>query len=218
MPKRETPITIGVASPTMARPIERRVWPGQVVPLFDVPLQVTTRGQIFVCSSGRLPLRDCAATYLIFDRVLEFVIDERRFLDECFRVIRPGGTLAGFVPNASGFGQVDIVNAARYVNDIIKRGPPLPEISESGWRKHFTCREMQVLLTNSGFRSMSISSRGTLRREAATARRLISRTISQEPRERLFDPDFTEHESVNPAAGRVRNWRGAVLSFEALRP
>jgi SAM-dependent methyltransferase len=44
-------------------------------------------------ADGTVPLEDASVDAVISTQVLEHVTDPRRYLDECFRVLRPGGRL-----------------------------------------------------------------------------------------------------------------------------
>jgi SAM-dependent methyltransferase len=50
--------------------------------------------QVIIGPDGTLPLPDADVDLVLSTQVLEHVGDPARYLDECFRVLRPGGTLA----------------------------------------------------------------------------------------------------------------------------
>lgn len=55
---------------------------------------------VWADAQRRLPFRDETFDVVVAGEVLEHLADPRAFIDEAFRVLRPGGTLVGSIPNA----------------------------------------------------------------------------------------------------------------------
>lgn len=147
------------------------------MPLYRLPVTGTIDSNLFVTSSDALPLRDGSISQLELAPLLEFILNETALLNECHRVLRPGGFLSGTVPNATGFGSIDTINLLRYARDVIKRGPPLPELAESGWRRHFSAVELFALLMETGFTEVKIAAIGAVGPEINVGRRLARRWV-----------------------------------------
>jgi ubiquinone/menaquinone biosynthesis C-methylase UbiE len=94
--------------------------------------------------------------------VLEHVVDERRTLDEIYRVLRPGGQLIVTVPHKGWFGFLDIDNLVylfagafpalhRYLRRtrMERIGDEKPGYGD--WHRHYSLSDVRALLDNSRF-------------------------------------------------------------------
>lgn len=88
-------------------------------------------------SGGRFPFPDATFAHLFHTEVIEHVFETREFLNECYRVIAPGGTMFFSVPFQARYHYIP--------NDF--------------WR--FTPASLQRLAANAGFEEIAIQSRGT---------------------------------------------------------
>lgn len=153
---------------------------GQVTPLFRVPVTIMIDGRSALCQSGRLPVGPASLGQLALENALEFAVDDAAVLQEAHRVLVPGGMLTIVVPNRSGFGALDVFNAFRYVCDVTKRGPALPEIAETGWRRHYAASEITSMLSDAGFAGIRCDARGVAGHELRIAGRLLRRLVSED--------------------------------------
>lgn len=163
------------------------MWEEQPVPLFRLPVAGTIAFHRFVTGADSIPVRDDSVSQVELAPLLEFVLDEITLLTECYRVLQPGGSISGVVPNATGFGSIDMINLLRYSRDVIKRGPPLPELAESGWRRHFSADELFALLRETGFSEVEIEGTGTIGPEIRIGRQLARRWVQGRPSQALED-------------------------------
>ena len=147
---------ISLANLAVHQVFARPSGPGQVVPLYLAPLCASFNGMEVICGSRSLPFRDGACDVVRLAGTLALVIDEIRLLEECFRILRPGGTLCGHAPNARGLGHLDLVNLARYFMDVTRKSPPLSELREAGWRKHYAHEDLRHVLDVSGFAEITV--------------------------------------------------------------
>lgn len=82
---------------------------------------------------------------------LEHVLREEELLAEIGRVVRPGGVLELRVPAAGPLAGFDAMNLTRYLIDVTHIGRRPIETSEIGWRKHYSERDLAMMLDKAGF-------------------------------------------------------------------
>ncbi len=192
--------------------VEQRRDASQTVPLYRIPFWATVDDHAVICGSEFLPFRDESFEDVDTHSILAFTIDEARLLDECFRVIRPGGKVTGMVPNKKGFGHIDATNLARYVADVVKKGPRLPELLESGWRKHYSTNEVIDLLQGAGFDVVSVATMGMLAGEASRSVNVVERWLDGRGR----SPHAADETPLRKSA-MSRLIEGSSIVFEARR-
>jgi hypothetical protein len=137
------------------------VHPGQDSPLYRAPAVAIIGGRTITCQKTRLPFRSAALEHMRIERLLEYAIDDQALIAEVARVLAPGAGLSLSVPNTRGVGRLDWRNIHRYAADVTGRLELLPELAESGWRRHYTAGEIASLLGEFGFRQ--IITRSTVR-------------------------------------------------------
>jgi predicted SAM-dependent methyltransferase len=83
---------------------------------------VTPRADVFIDITKPLPLPDGVADAVYSEEVIEHVDREvgQRMLKECFRILKPGGTLRLTTPSLDYFmgGAISSVEAVQQINDI----------------------------------------------------------------------------------------------------
>ncbi|MCC6943742.1 MAG: methyltransferase domain-containing protein [Thermomicrobiales bacterium] len=206
-------LRLDVADLEALPPRPRDGWTRQTVPLFQLPLAGKVGTRSFVTGTNAIPLRSGSVDSIELGPLLEFILDEATLVRECARVLRAGGILRGCVPNARGFGAFDSINVMRYARDVIGRGPALPELAESGWRRHYAGGEVASLLHESGFEEIEIASVGLLGSEMKMGWHLLGRWVrgSTEPLNRPRSQSWPEGGMPAPA-----NWTiGSTLLFQA---
>ena len=73
------------------RPYERLF--GQTVTYVGADLKGNDLADIYLEADGSVPQPDCSFDMVLSTQVLEHVLDPARYLQECFRVLRPGGSI-----------------------------------------------------------------------------------------------------------------------------
>ncbi len=104
------------------------------------------RGKPFTPPVNVWPVETGAYDAVLIDEDLALVVDDEAAIAEAARALRPGGTLVARVPNAGVLAGLDAFNAYRYVRDITRRGPKLPETRAVGWRRHYRADDLRELL------------------------------------------------------------------------
>ncbi len=205
-------------APDAARSLIRvQAFEGQVTPLWRVPLEIIINGNHLRCQSHQLPLRSESLRHIDMENALEFVIDDARLLREAHRVLIPGGTLEVAVPNNAGFGVVDAFNAFRYVVDVTGRGPELPEIAETGWRRHYSRTELERALREAGFALDGSASSGIGGSELGLAVQLCRRWLGNSGP--AFKDDGASSASISHRLERtLPAFLGARLHVRAHKP
>jgi 2-polyprenyl-3-methyl-5-hydroxy-6-metoxy-1,4-benzoquinol methylase len=95
-----------------------------------------------VAPTESIPYRDEAFDVVVCLDVLEHVEDERRSLDELFRVLRPGGTLVLTTPHCGLFSFLDPANILRRVGR-----------SDQPRHRHYSVNDLRALLDASNWQS-----------------------------------------------------------------
>lgn len=94
---------VGAGGPTF---LTRLVQRGVMVLAGDIELEaaraVRPTPAVVLDASRTLPLRDESLAGLFLGELIEHVFDTRGLLDECHRVLRPGGSLVLTTPNLAG--------------------------------------------------------------------------------------------------------------------
>lgn len=127
----------------------------------EIAWKATTISGVVSVSAGRLPFAEGAFDHLVLADLLEYVRDEKVALAEARRILRPGGRLSVLVPYHGPTTWLDSANWHRYLHDLSGSKVLLPELSESGWRRHYRRTELQMLVSGSGFAIASLDQRGT---------------------------------------------------------
>ncbi|MGC4105598.1 MAG: hypothetical protein QM753_04475 [Thermomicrobiales bacterium] len=83
--------------------------------------------------------------------VLEHVYDEQAFLAECARLLGPDGTLRLRVPIDGLTGWLDALNMFRYLAETSGLAPEPKEPEPTGWHRHYRQRDLDRILTETGF-------------------------------------------------------------------
>lgn len=95
------------------------------------------------CEGESLPLKDESVDALVFTDVLEHVDDERKTIQEIFRVMKEGAYMSLSVPHKGTFHFLDVENIKYYIGSVIKGK------KESGIpHKHYTLTELNTLLAD----------------------------------------------------------------------
>ncbi|MBX3070284.1 MAG: hypothetical protein KF883_07325 [Thermomicrobiales bacterium] len=209
-------LRLDVADLEALPPRPRDGWTRQTVPLFQLPLAGKVGTGSFATGTNAIPLRSGSVDSVELGPLLEFILDESALLRECARVLRAEGILRGLVPNARGFGIFDSINVMRYARDVIGRGPALPELAESGWRRHYAAGEMTSLLRESGFAEVEIASVGFLGSEMKLGWHLLGRWVrgSAEPLNQPMSQPWPEGGTPSRASWTM----GSTLLFQARKP
>ena len=137
-------------------------------------------------------------------------------LAEIARILAAGGQLLLTVPNASGFGRLDVMNLYRYFSDITHLGDELPELSETGWRRHYTPAELEEMVNLAGFRQVHLRSGGMVGNEIRTARALVRRVLLSDRSAPLFEP-ASQRQARCASSDRWLRGRGSALTVTAIR-
>lgn len=206
-----------IADPRHVPPTPQHRDDVQVVPLYRLPVAGVVDDVRFVSGSEWLPLRTASFQRVSLGPLLEFLVTDDRLIGECYRVLLPGGSIQGVVPNMRGLGVLDSINLMRYARDVIGHGPALPELAESGWRRHYAIEDLQLLLSDSGFSEIQIRSCGIASSELRLGKQLAMRWLTGE----LGTPLVADRaEGIPPAASQSaqRHVLGARLRFQATKP
>jgi SAM-dependent methyltransferase len=92
-----------------------------------------------------LPFADETFDAVILHETLEFMVDDRRGVEEAARVLKPGGWFIARIPGSGPLAWLDAFNLYRYVNETLLPGDPLPETQAMGWRRHYGPRDIQAI-------------------------------------------------------------------------
>jgi len=110
----------------------------------------THKGVNFVLAKGeRLPFKNDFFDVVVMGDVLEHVENERKALDEAYRVLRTGGTLVLSVPHKGLFGFIDSFNMKFYFPRLYKLwkgrnyNPDAYRIQP--WHRHYSIEDLQKL-------------------------------------------------------------------------
>jgi ubiquinone/menaquinone biosynthesis C-methylase UbiE len=108
------------------------------------------KGVKFVLAKGeRLPFKDDFFDAVVMGEVLEHVEDERKTLNEVYRVLKPGGTLILSVPHKGLFGFIDSFNLKFHFPRLYRlwKGKNYsPEIYKiQPWHRHYSLRDLTRL-------------------------------------------------------------------------
>ncbi len=158
---RPVAMTLTVSSNVNPGPYRACWHEGQVTPLHRLPVVAILGEHRIICASRRLPFAPQSVLSITAGALFEFIIDDQALLAEIARVLIPGGKLRLSVPNARGLGQLDTLNAFRYINDTIHRGQQPADLAEIGWRRHYHPHEIESMLMQQGFGDVQIDSHGT---------------------------------------------------------
>ncbi len=173
------------------------------MPLFRLPIVVSSGSWRAIGSSHALPFRSRSVQNVVCHNAIELIIDDQKLIEEMARVLSPGGTLTLTVPNARGLGHFDALNAMRYARDIRKMSRSLADLAESGWRRHYHPSDIQNLLKEAGLLIQSISSTGGLSENLRVIRAVLAES-------RGTVPSGTEKSSwlIDPRLIRTAKFRG----------
>jgi SAM-dependent methyltransferase len=104
------------------------------------------RGGPFTPPVKAWPVETGAYDALLIDDELALVVDDEAAIGEAARALRSGGLALLRVPNAGVLAWLDPFNAYRYVRDVTRRGPKLPETRGVGWRRRYGAGDLRELL------------------------------------------------------------------------
>ena len=127
----------------------------------DIAWKATTDAGVISVAAKHLPFADGIFDQLVLADLLEYVRDERAVLAEVSRVLAHDGRLTILAPYHGPTTWLDGANWHRYLHDLTGSDSLLPELAESGWRRRYRRSDLEVLLTDSGFRLGSVDQRGT---------------------------------------------------------
>ena len=105
------------------------------------------------------PQPDADVDVVVLYDQLAHVVDDEAAIAEAARVIKPGGRLLVRVPLAGPLAWLDSFNLFRYLRDFTKRGESLAETRGIGWRRHYSRRDLTLLLGDQ-FRVQAVASEG----------------------------------------------------------
>lgn len=103
-------------------------------------------GVYLQCDATRIPLPDQSFDGVLFLDVLEHLPDERGAVEEIARLLRPGGTLTLSVPYKGPLAWLDSLNLYARLVQRTGRGRFPPEIAATGRHRHYSVRDVKVLL------------------------------------------------------------------------
>ena len=110
----------------------------------------THKGVKFVLAKGeKIPFANNYFDTIIMGDVLEHVENERKTLNEVYRVLKPGGTLVLCVPHKGLFGFVDSFNLKFYFPNLYKLwkgknyNPKVYKIQP--WHRHYSIEDLKRL-------------------------------------------------------------------------
>ncbi|HEU5430288.1 MAG TPA: hypothetical protein VFU81_01420 [Thermomicrobiales bacterium] len=104
------------------------------------------RGEPFTPPVKAWPVQTSVYDAALIDDDLALTVDDEAAIAEAARALRPGGIVLLRVPNAGVLAWLDPFNVYRYVRDITRRGPKLPETRGVGWRRRYGARDLRELL------------------------------------------------------------------------
>jgi hypothetical protein len=98
-----------------------------------------------------LPFSDNSITSIDALDILEHVTDEEAWLEECARVLIPGGSIRIQVPRQGATSWFESLNIYRYAVDVLNRGHDPREIKLTGWHRQYTVTDLRTMLEYTGF-------------------------------------------------------------------
>jgi SAM-dependent methyltransferase len=104
------------------------------------------RGEPFTPPVKAWPIETGVYDAVLIGDDLALVVDDEAAIAEAARALRPGGMLLLRVPNAGVLAWLDAFNVYRYVRDVTRRGPKLPETRGIGWRRRYGAGDLRELL------------------------------------------------------------------------
>lgn len=129
-----------------------------------------------------LPFADGTFDGVVLHETLEFMIDDRRGVEEAFRVLRPGGWFVTRVPTEGRLAWVDAFNIYRYFNETLTRGSILPEAIPTGWRRHYGPRDIEAIVARVSVENLAEYRSGGWLTDAVYAGALLTtRLIAKNP-------------------------------------
>jgi SAM-dependent methyltransferase len=137
------------------------------------------------CPHTALALPDGSVQSVEVRGVLEVVRDDRTLFKELARIVAPGGRIRICVPNAGLVAGFDSVNLYRYVADTTHRGIWIPEVTEVGFRRHYSERDLTTALTDTFVVERSWTT-GTVLPELAQISALLGLTLVQQMADRFL--------------------------------
>jgi SAM-dependent methyltransferase len=141
-----------------AQPGARKRPKGEL-PAITRPLRLTMNCGKVIARSEALPFRASSIDSAICLDVLEFVRNDEGLVDEIARVLSPRGTLVVRVPATGPLAGIDAFNLMHYLVDVTRRGAKPFEISELGWRRHYSLSALESLLDRRQFRIVRVERR-----------------------------------------------------------
>lgn len=123
--------------------------------------RATTAAGVVSIASSRMPFADGSFEAVVLSDLLEYVRDEKATLAEARRVLAPGGTLTMVVPALGPMMWLDAANWHRYLHDLTHSDRLIPELSESGWRRHYRDSDLVRLISEGGFALSAMQRSGT---------------------------------------------------------
>lgn len=110
--------------------------------------------KFFFDGKTKLPFESDFFDIVITGEIIEHIFDTDFFLEEIFRVLKPGGKLLISTPNIASLGRRLLLLFG--ANPIIELSPN--EANSVGHIRYFTCRTLEKILEKHGFKTISFQS------------------------------------------------------------